>query len=374
MKIAILTPGGVDRSGTGNVIPCLLWLIERLVRHGHEVHVFAAAQEPDPGRWPLLGASVHNAGRAPRSVRILRDLAREHRRGRFDVIHAFWAKYGTVGAVARRLLGVPLVLTLPGGDVVGLRDIGFGGLVTGRGGLILHCAVAAADAINTPSRFMRDLAIAHGIDAEHVVLGVDAQAFPPLAPRARDALAPIRLLHVASLNRVKDQPTLLGAMAILRARGVPFVLDVIGEDTLGGAIQALAASLELGRAVRFHGLVPFADVRPWYERADLLVVSSRHEAGPLVTLEAAMAGVPTVGTCVGHIADLSPEAALAVLVGDCAALASGIEALSRDEPRRLRTAAAAQAFAVERDADYTCSRFEATYRALATRSSRGVMG
>ena len=292
MKIAILTPGGVDRSGTGNVIPCLLWLIERLVRHGHEVHVFAAAQEPDPGRWPLLGASVHNAGRAPRSVRILRDLAREHRSGRFDVIHAFWAKYGTVGAVARRLFGVPLVLTLPGGDVVGLRDIGFGGLVTGRGRLILRCAVAAADAINTPSRFMRDLAIAHGIDAEHVVLGVDAQAFPPLAPRARDPQAPMRLLHVGSLNRVKDQPTLLGAMAILRARGVPFVLDVIGEDTLGGAIQALVASLELGRAVRFHGLVPFADVRPWYERADLLVVSSRHEAGPLVTLEAAMAGVP----------------------------------------------------------------------------------
>ena len=32
MKVAILTPGGVDRSGTERVIPCLLWLIERLVR------------------------------------------------------------------------------------------------------------------------------------------------------------------------------------------------------------------------------------------------------------------------------------------------------------------------------------------------------
>ena len=28
MKIAIVTPGGVDRSGSDRVIPCLLWLIE----------------------------------------------------------------------------------------------------------------------------------------------------------------------------------------------------------------------------------------------------------------------------------------------------------------------------------------------------------
>ena len=30
MRIALITPGGVDRSGTHRVIPCLLWLIERL--------------------------------------------------------------------------------------------------------------------------------------------------------------------------------------------------------------------------------------------------------------------------------------------------------------------------------------------------------
>jgi glycosyltransferase involved in cell wall biosynthesis len=42
-------------------------------------------------------------------------------------------------------------------------------------------------------------------------------------------------------------------------------------------------------------------LRPIVEAADLMILSSCHEAGPLVMLEAAVAGVPTVGTAVGHI-------------------------------------------------------------------------
>ena len=63
MKVALLVPGGVDRGGTHRVIPVLLWLVERLAAMGHEIHVFAHAQEPEPGEWPLLGALVHNARR-----------------------------------------------------------------------------------------------------------------------------------------------------------------------------------------------------------------------------------------------------------------------------------------------------------------------
>ena len=62
MKIAILVAGGVDRSGVERVVPCLLWLIERLVHGGDEVHVFVFRTEPQPGTWQLCGATVHNAG------------------------------------------------------------------------------------------------------------------------------------------------------------------------------------------------------------------------------------------------------------------------------------------------------------------------
>jgi glycosyltransferase involved in cell wall biosynthesis len=165
---------------------------------------------------------------------------------------------------------------------------------------------------------------------------------------------------------VKDQPTLLEAIARLRADGVRLELAVIGCDTLGGGIQHLAVRMGLALEVRFLGELTHAELRPWFEWADLLVMTSRHEAGPLVALEAAVAGVPTVGTRVGHIADLSPEAAVSVPIGDAAALAEAVGILAADEPRRLKLAGAAQAIAVRYDADFTARTFLETYHMVRT--------
>ncbi|MEA3016542.1 MAG: hypothetical protein QOI38_1264, partial [Sphingomonadales bacterium] len=244
MKIAILTPGGVDRSGSRRVIPCLLWLIERLVEAGDEVHVFAFRQEAEPGRWPLLGAEVHNAGRRPRSARLARMLAAEHRRAPFDILHAFWAlPSGFVGAILGRLLRRPLLLTLPGGDVTFLPEIGYGGLGRRRDRIRLRIAVAGAERVTAPSRFVQEQARRAGIEAAVVPLGVALDRWPRREPARRDPAAPIRLLHVGSLNRVKDQETLLRAAALLKERRVPFLLDVVGEDTLAGAARRRADAL-----------------------------------------------------------------------------------------------------------------------------------
>ncbi len=91
MKLALVVPGGVDRSGSERVIPCLLWLIERLTDPGDEVHVFALNQEAKSGEWPLLGATIHNAGRRWPRLRTVTAMLREHRKQPFDLVHAFWA-------------------------------------------------------------------------------------------------------------------------------------------------------------------------------------------------------------------------------------------------------------------------------------------
>jgi len=83
-----------------------------------------------------------------------------------------------------------------------------------------------------------------------------------------------------------------------------------------------------------------------------------------VLLEAAVAGVPTVGTAVGHLAEWSPSAALAVPIGDWAALAGAISRVLADEALRLQLAAAAQCRAVREDADHTARAFEAMYLRL----------
>lgn len=364
MKVALIVPGGVGRGGTDRVIPRLLWLIERLARDV-ELHVFAMRQEPRPSTYPLLGATVHNIGARPRRLRAIAAIVAEHRRGRFDVLHAAWAApQGVVTAMVGRLTGVPVVLSVTGGDLTALPDIGYGTCLTQRGRMWLRIAMTGAARVTVPSHAMNALAATRGYEAITVSPGVALDRWPARAPRTRDPNKPARLLHAASLNRVKDQRTLLRAMAELVGAGVRFHLDIVGEDTLSGEIQALAAALGLNEHVSFHGSMRHDALRGFFERADLLVMSSRHEADPIVTLEAAVVGVPTVGTAVGHIADWNGTASCAVPVGNAQLLAAAVQELLADEPRRLRLAHAAQQRAVANDADWHAEQTQKIYRAI----------
>ena len=366
MKVGLIVPGGVDRSGEERVIPALLALVERLARH-HEVHVFALRQEPTPSRFVVLGAVVHNIGESgSRRTRALRVIEADHRARPFAVLHAFWAQGpGTLAAVAGWRHRIPVLLHLAGGELIALPEIGYGGRLSWRGRLGLRLALAGATRVTAATTPMIRSAAALGVRAERVPLGVALDRWPPRAPRPGDRSREARLLHVASLNPVKDQFTLLRAAALLRDAQLRFRLDIVGVDTLRGGVQRHAELLRLGSVVRFHGALRHDQVRALMDRADLLLLSSRHEAGPLVVLEAAVAGVPTVGTCVGHVAEWASEAAVGVPVGDADALARETAALLGDDARRLSLAHEAQQRAVGEDADETARRFERIYEEIA---------
>jgi glycosyltransferase involved in cell wall biosynthesis len=368
VRVALVVPGGVDRSGRERVIPALLSLIERLAAR-HETHVFALAQEPRRGDWTLRGAAVHNLGLSARprwpgealfaaGRRLTRGLSAH---GPFDVIHAFWANNpGFLATRAARALGIPAVVSLAGGELAALPEIGYGGQLHLRERLKTAWALRRAARVTAASAPIVAAARAHGVDAAVVPLGVSPESFAEPLPKGT---AP-RLLLVGSLNRVKDVPTALRAFRRVVDARPAARLDVVGEDVLGGEALREASALGLLQHVTFHGFLPLDAVLSLYRRADLLVHSSRHEAGPVVVLEAAACGVPTVGTAVGHIRDFgtsAPERALAVPVGDDAALAAGILALLADEPRRHAMGEAARTWARAHDADATAAAFERIY-------------
>jgi glycosyltransferase involved in cell wall biosynthesis len=141
-------------------------------------------------------------------------------------------------------------------------------------------------------------------------------------------------------------------------------MNIVGEDTLHGEIQTLCEELNLSSVVRFHGFLTQGLLRPLVEAADILVLSSRHETGPLVALEAAVAGVPTVGTLIGHIAEWAPLAAASVAIGDWAGLAAAIRRLLEDENLRLSIAREAFQRATREDAEYTARSFHSLYAQL----------
>ena len=361
MKIALVVPGGVDRSGERRVIPALLALMRRLARM-NELHVYALSQEPRPGSWMLEGARVHNVGAGWTRARAVRTIVREHRVAPFQVLQSVWSGGpGTVAVTAARLLRRPCLVHVAGLELVARPDVAGGGRLRWRGRLREALNLRAASKITAASAPVVQSLAALGHRAERVPLGVDLETWPSRAPRRRAGSDPLRLIHVASLNPVKDQSTLLHALAGLARVGVDFRIDIVGEDTLGGRMQTLSDELGIGARVRFHGFLTRGQLRPLVESADVHVVSSRHETGPLVVLEAAVAGVPTVGTRVGHLAEWAPTAALAVDVGDAEGLAAAIRALAFDEERRLRIAEQAWQRARAEDADCTAARFQALY-------------
>jgi glycosyltransferase involved in cell wall biosynthesis len=367
MRIALVVPGGVDRSGEYRVIPALISLLARLSRE-HEVHVFALSQEARPGEWWLAGAHIHNIGLPATRARAVAAVLASHRAARLELIHAIWSgACGLVAVVAGTLLRIPTLIHVAGGELVALPEIGYGGLLSWRGRVRERLTLRAASRVTAASASAVATIEAFGVPALRVPLGVDLGAWPAREPVRRDTRATARLIHVGSLNRVKDQPTLLRAVAELARVGIDLHLDIVGEDTLGGQMQRFAGELRLAARVSFHGFLPQRLLRPLVEAADLMVVSSRHETGPVVLLEAAAAGVPTVGTCVGHVAEWAPGAALAVPVADPPALASAIARVLGDEELRLQLARAALRRAILEDADQTVRAFQQIYAGLVRR-------
>jgi len=363
VKLAIVVPGGVDRTGEFRVIPVFLALIKRLALV-HEVHVFVLRQEIVAGCWEFAGARIHNIGDGWTRVRAIAAIWDEHRSVPFDVVHAiFSGSCSEVAIAAATLMRVPSLVHIAGGELIALREINYGGRLNWKGRLREAVVLRAAHAISAASAPIIESINALGLQAKRIPLGVDLDIWPPLLPRRRNT-AVAQLVHVASLNAVKDQSTLLRALRILVDAKVEFQMDIVGVDTLQGTVYELAEQLGLERYLRFVGFKTQQTLRPIMEEADLLVMSSLHEAGPLVLLEAAVAGVPTVGTAVGHIAEWSPSAALAVPVGDHVGLANAICRVLADEELRLRLARAAQRRAIVIDADHTARAFEILYRQM----------
>jgi glycosyltransferase involved in cell wall biosynthesis len=168
------------------------------------------------------------------------------------------------------------------------------------------------------------------------------------------------LIHAASLVGVKDQATLLRAIARLN----DVMLDIVGTGPEQVRLERLANELGIRERVNFLGAVHHPDLPQYYRRAALNVLSSRHEGLGMVTLEAGACGLPTVSTNVGLLPDY-PTIGVVVPVGDDEALADAIEELLLDEKKRNQLSQTALATVREKfTIQHTVEQFRALYAEL----------
>ena len=101
-----------------------------------------------------------------------------------------------------------------------------------------------------------------------------------------------RILTVGSLKDQKNHPILLRAFADLRYPEARLML--LGQGANEAALRARAAELGIADHVIFAGFHP--DPTPFYQTADLFVLSSDYEGLPTVLIEALACGTPVVST------------------------------------------------------------------------------
>jgi glycosyltransferase involved in cell wall biosynthesis len=348
MEVGLITPG-FSASEADWCIPAQLDLVRALARD-HDVRVFALRYPHERRTYRVYGAEVHAFGAAQRGglhrplawARAIVRLLREHRRRPFDVLHALWAhEPGFVAAVAGRLTGTPVVVSVLGGELVDLPGIDYGG---GRGVLnrrLIPIALRAAARVTVGSSFLKAIAEEAGRWDERWrlwPLGVDSERFrpgPPSPPLVLDGRP--ALLHVGSLVPVKDQATLLRAFVAALPRLPEARLHFVGDGPEHGRLAALAADQGILDAVRFHGALPHEGLADLYRQADVFVLSSRFESQAMAVLEAAASGCRVVGPAVGVVPDVTSAG---VAPGDAPALAAAI-VRAAGEPRPTEDAGAA---------------------------------
>lgn len=333
MRIALIVPGYAADHDWG--IPVLRTLVRGLADR-HEVSLFALRYPHRAGCDIVDGVRVRALGGASaRGFATARLLIRAATRVVADLrprppalLHALWAdEPGAVAIAAARVLRVPAIASVLGGEPVALPAIGYGGRLGRLNRRLFGCTLRHAARITVPSAYVRGSIEPH-VPPDRIVdlpLGIDPARFHP-DPRSRDD-SPIdrgqpRLLNVGALVPVKDQTTLLEAFALVRDRLPEAHLHIIGEGPLRHELERRTAGLGLAGHVTLHGWIDHECMPAWYRAADLYVQSSRYESQGMAVLEAAACGLPIVGTAVGLLPELPGVTVLPV--GDAAALAAGI--------------------------------------------------
>lgn len=196
------------------------------------------------------------------------------------------------------------------------------------------------------SHFLKDLVLREGVPEDRVRVvhnAIEREVFKPgdriAARRALgiDDAVPL-VVSVGHLVSRKRHHVLIEAFARMRETYPDAVLAIIGaesfETAYPGELQALAARVAPGGAVRFVGNVPQTQVVRWLQAANVFALGTAREGCCNAVLEALAVGTPVVTTPAGDNAYFVRDgvSGYIVPVDDASAMAQRIgDALARPD-------------------------------------------
>ena len=261
-----------------------------------------------------------------------------------DLIHAHFAIDGLYALKLAQKKGIPLVTTLHGFDVtVSNKD-----LLASRSPawinylLHQHKVKSQGDKFICVSDFIARQALQHGFPESKIIqhyIGIDVNKYQPRAKEDDQGI----ILHVARLVEKKGTAVLINAVKQVKLLNPDVKLVIIGEGPLLDGLKAQVTSLGLDQTVTFTGALPHVDVMAWMRKASMFVLPSitaktgDAEGLGMVLLEAAVTGVPVIGTQHGGIPEaiIDEQTGFLVKERDDKQLADRISYLSNNENIRF---------------------------------------
>jgi sugar transferase (PEP-CTERM/EpsH1 system associated) len=316
-------------------------------------------------RFDTIGVPVEALAARGRTEAILR-LARRLWRLRPDVLHTHNPTPHLVGAVARRLARVGvLVHTKHGRNYPEVR----------RAVLANRWASLNTDAVIPVSEDAADVARrVERVPARKVQVirnGIDLTGFPAANRKALEGDG--RAISVGRLHAVKDQATLLRATRRIVDVRPEFRLALVGDGLERQGLEQLRRELALEESVRLAG--ERNDVGERLSQSDLFMLSSLSEGVSLTLLEAMAAGLPVIATDVGGNREVVAHGETGFLVppGSPEAIASAALSLI-DDPARALAMGRAGRKRIEQifDLGIVVRRYEALYLELLGRPAKGT--
>lgn len=209
-----------------------------------------------------------------------------------------------------------------------------------------------------------------------IYLAPDARVLRDVSPEEVDAvrhkygLAPNCVLYLGGLDKRKNVPALMEALAALPPV-VPWQLAISGRVRTGASplfpdLPAIAAGLDIQDRVRFLGFVPDEDKPALYRAATVFAFPSLYEGFGMDHLEAMASGTPVVCSNRSSLPELTGDAGLTVDPDDLPAFTDALRRLLTDAELRAhlseRGPQQAARFTWERCAAETAAAYEECLR------------
>jgi glycosyltransferase involved in cell wall biosynthesis len=311
--------------------------------HEGDMLDFAGEHAVRPVLLPALGREISPAD----DLVSLASMVQLVRRLRPDVVHTHMAKAGTVGRLAARLCGVPLIVHTYHGHVFH----SYFSPTRTRVFLTIERALGlATDRIIVLGDGQRDEIASYGVapneKLEPIRLGLELGQFL----RADDARGSLRqelgvdedtplIGIVARLVPIKAHEVFFQAAAKVLTRKPRARFLVIGDGERRAELEAIVERLGIGDAVMFMGWR--RDMVSVYADLDVVALTSLNEGSPVALIEALASSRPVISTRVGGVPEVVIDGltGLTVPPSDPLAMAEGILKLLHDRDLAARLAA-----------------------------------